>query len=611
MPSMTNDPYRPIGDYAIIGNTFTAALVAPDGSIDWCCLPHFDSGAVFCRLLDARKGGSFGLGPVGPFNWRRRYLDGTAVLATEFEAASGRVRLTDCMPSPSLVLATDQDQTAACRTVLRRLEGLEGTVEIELRLHPTIDFARERAFVEPTDDGWRLDTLRESLHLIVRPPLPLRQEGDQVIGRFEVRAGQVFWIVLTHAERGGEAVVAADPAALLDQTMRHWRDWESACDYRGPYEAEVRTSARVLKLLTFAPTGGIVAAATTSLPELIGGSRNWDYRFCWLRDSALVLHSLLSIGHATAADHFFSWLVRTWQGSSRLQILYRLGGGERTPEATLDHLEGYRGSRPVRVGNAAADQVQLDVYGHLLDSASVYLRGRDGQTAPGLQRALAFLADEAARRWREPDQGLWEVRGPPAHHLSSRLLCWVALDRALGLAAAGRLDGDLERWRTEREAIRREIDERGYNARVGAFTQCLGGEGLDASALLLPILGFLPAGDRRMVSTVERIREGLGRDGLIQRYRTDDGLPGREGSFSICSLWMADNLALQGRTDEAGAQLERVLSFANDVGLMSEEIDPANGQLLGNYPQGYTHLALIRSALTLSRAHQRRADSRH
>jgi GH15 family glucan-1,4-alpha-glucosidase len=594
--------YRPISDYALIGNTFTAALVAPDGAIDWCCLPHFDSGAVFWRLLDARRGGCFRVGPVAPCDARRHYLEDSAVLVTEFEDAAGHVRLTDCMPAPPLRDAEPVPHAPRYRMLLRRIEGLRGRMEIELLFKPGVDFGRQPTRLQPAPGGCSAIAAEQSLHLTVAPGVPLQAHDGAVRARLQVQAGQVMWVVLSHDGDAPAAGLPEDPARLLEETLRHWRDWCLQCSYRGPYEAEVALSARVLKLLTFTPTGAIVAAPTTSLPERIGGVRNWDYRFCWLRDSALVLHSLLSIGYENAADRFFQWLTALWRPDRRLQIMYRLDAGEHLPEVVLPHLEGYCGSRPVRVGNGAARQVQLDIYGHLLDAAWVYLEGRGTAVREELARVLAFLADEAARHWRQPDQGLWEMRREPSHHVSSKLMCWVALDRALKLAQAGRLRGDTALWQREREAIRQAIHTHGFNPRLGAFTQTLGGETLDASVLMMSIVGFLPATDPRMRSTVTCIREHLTQRGLVYRYQGRDGFDDGEGSFAICSFWMVDNLALLGRVDEARALFEHLLSFASDLGLLSEEIEPADGRLLGNYPQGYTHLALIRSAQTIARA---------
>ena len=592
----------PIADYALIGNTFTAALVSRDGSIDWCCLPHFDSPAVFCRLLDARIGGCFRLGPTAAGRSERRYLDGSAVLVTRFETADGVAEVTDFMPAPDLLAPDLPPHGHAYFSVLRRVQGLRGRVALDLLFKPSFDFARLGARLALVPGGCRADAGGESLHLALAPEAALQVADGEVRGRLCVDAGGTAWVVLSHGRAG---LAGQGPEAwerLLQDTLRQWQAWDVLNRYAGPYADAVALSARVLKLLTFAPTGSILAAPTTSLPEAPGGSRNWDYRFCWLRDAALMLEALMSVGHEYAADRFFQWLTRLWEHERRIQIMYRLDGGERLPEEVLAHLSGYRGARPVRIGNGAANQLQLDIYGHLLDAAHVVLQGQGTHVRPALARVLAHLANEAARRWRQPDQGIWEMRSAPAHHVSSKLLCWVALDRALRLAGAGRIQGDTAWWLRERDTIARVLHEQGFNATVGAYTQVLNGRALDASVLMMPIVGFVPAGDPRMRATVQRISDELMHRGLVYRYRSADGLEGGEGAFAICSFWLVENLALQGRVADARALFEHITSFASDLGLLSEEIDPVSGGLLGNYPQGYTHLALIRSALAIGRA---------
>lgn len=487
MPGSTAG-FRLISDYALIGNTHSVALVGTDGSIDWCCLPHFDSGAVFCRLLDASRGGFMRVSPVGEHRVSRRYLDGTAVVETEFEAATGRIRLTDFMHSQRIAQSRLGVEDPHCHRLLRCVEGLAGRVDVELVFRPTPDFARQPAQLEFAADNVRCVTPHEQLLLRISPATRVEQHGDAALTRFQLGAGDRAWIVLSHgdSEIGDAALQVADPEALLAETCRNWREWDGLCRYDGPFAAQVRLSARVLKLLTFGPTGALVSAPTTSLPERIGGVRNWDYRYCWLRDAALVLHALMSIGYHEAAMDFFRWLEDLCEHECDLQIMYRLDGGPDLPERELAHLSGYGGSRPVRIGNAAASQKQLDVYGHVLDAALVCLERMMASARPGLQRVLRHLADQAAAHWREPDQGLWEMRCEPRHFLSSTLMCWTALDRAVRLADAGKLDGDAVRWRQERDASRAAILERGWNPQVGAFTQVLGGIDLDASALLIP-----------------------------------------------------------------------------------------------------------------------------
>lgn len=601
---------RPLSDYALVGNTHSAALIAPDGSVDWCCLPRFDSPAVFCRLLDAQRGGYLRLGAADPeARTRRRYLDRTGVLQTDVETADGHLRITDFMHAPRIAESRLGIDDPHCHRLLRRVECTAGAVALALCFRPTFDFGRAGARFEPVADGIDAATPVERLRLTLSPLPPIEVQGDAAVAGFELQAGQACWMSLAHAGAGaGDAALApADPQQLLDETCRHWHEWGRLTDYTGPYEEQVHASARVLKLLSFGPTGALVAAPTTSLPERLGGSRNWDYRFCWLRDAAMVLRALMAIGHHRAARDFFVWLEglcdfdRDPNGET-LQIVHRLDGGREMPETVLDHLAGYRGSRPVRTGNAAASQRQLDVWGHVLDAAHVCLRDLGHPVRPGLVRVLRHFADRAAGGWREPDQGLWETRRPPQHHLSSKLMCWVALDRAVQLAEARRIDGDVERWRRERDAVRTLILERGFNASVGAFTQVVGGDALDASVLMMPLVGFIDADDPRMRATVERVQADLTTHGLVFRYREPDGVAGDEGTFAICSYWLVQNLALQGRVDDARRLFERIGSFASDLGLMSEEIDPVRGMLLGNYPQGFTHLALIHAALAIGRA---------
>lgn len=600
---MADNGYRPIRDYALIGDAHTAALVSNDGSIDWCCLPCFDSPAVFCRLLDARKGGWFRVGSVEPAEASRGYVDGTTnVLRTTFRTGGGRLRLTDFMPVQPRTAGSGVTEIAPGRRILRLVEGLAGEVDVEVAFRPTFDYARTETTIAPLPGGAVARAGGESLTLAC--PVALRPDGAGALrGRFRLAAGERRWVALAYgadAEPGQGADDQAD--AALARTLEYWRAWAARGTYDGPYRDLVLRSALVLKLLTFEPTGALVAAPTTSLPEEIGGARNWDYRYTWLRDSALILDALMGIGYHDEALDFFGWLERLGiRSGDGPQIAYAVDGGADLPERTLDHLEGYRRSRPVRVGNAAASQRQLDVYGEILDAAYLCVE-RMRQPHPALAGVLPALADRAAARWCEPDQGIWEVRGGPRHFLYSKLLCWVALDRAVRLVQRAGISGDVARWRRAREAIRRAILSEGYDAEVGAFTQALGEPALDASALAIPLVGFLPPTDPRVRSTVDRVRERLTAHGLVYRYLTEDGLPGGEATFALCSFWLVDNLALGGRVDEARELFERVAGCANDLGLLSEEIEPRSGELLGNFPQGFTHLALIRSALTIARA---------
>lgn len=588
--------YRPVADYAVIGDGRTVALVASDGSIDWLCVPDIDSDAVFCRLLDDRKGGFFRVGPRSEHSSARRYLGDTNVLVTTFTTPTGVVQLTDLMPAPGAALPS---------TVLRLVEGVSGTVDVEIELRATFGYAAASTETVTTANGAVASSGHEQLTL--RAPAALSADGlGGARAVTSVRAGDRFWVTATLEPTSGAQLAAVDGDAVLEETLDYWRQWSARCTYQGPYHDLVRRSALTLKLLAFAPTGAVVAAPTTSLPEEVGGVRNWDYRYAWLRDASLMLYALQSIGYHDEADAFFGWLERLCLASrDRVQIMYTVNGGDELTEGTLDHLDGWRSSRPVRVGNAAAGQTQLDVYGEILDAAHLHLDAMPEAFDASTWEVLALLADRAAQRWREPDEGIWEVRGGQRHFLYSKLLCWVALDRALQIADAHDAPGDRSLWKSERDAIREAILTDGWNAEIGAFTQAFGETTLDASALALSTVGFLPPTDARVRSTVAAIQERLTSDGLVYRYlpeHTPDGLPGGEATFVMCSFWLVDNLALAGQVGEARALFERVAGYANDVHLFAEEIDPASGELLGNFPQGFTHLALIRSAFAIAEA---------
>ena len=605
--------YRPLRDYALIGDMRTAALVAKDGSIDWFCTPRFDAPAVFCRLLDAERGGSFRVGPAGAHEVERHYEEDTNVLVTTFRAGSGRLRLTDFMPAGGAA-------GVALPRILRCVEGLSGTVEIEVLFRPTFDFAQAKTELEPHRGGARARPTEGRERLSLACPVDLAPDGrGGLFGRRLVSAGDRLWIALAHEQDGddvGPNDLAADAESALEQTLAFWRGWAAACTYEGPYASLVRRSGLVLKLLTYAPTGAIIAAPTTSLPEEAGGVRNWDYRYTWLRDAAWIFDALMRIGQHGGAMEFWKWLERVARRDGpHLRILYGIDGEVPRAERHLEHLEGYLGSAPVRVGNGAAEQTQLDVYGDVLDAVH-FCVSQMPEMLPlegGMWKLIEQLADAAAERWREPDHGLWEARSGKRHYLSSKLMCWVALDRAIRLARLCEVRTPaVSRWEGECSAVRNEILRRGYDPGLGAFTQSLGAPALDASALLIPLVDFLPASDPRVRSTAAKIAEELVKDGLVYRYRldrpgSDDGLPGGEAAFTLCSFWLAEALALDGRTDEARALFERVTGFASDLGLLSEEIDPAGGELVGNYPQGFTHLGLIRPALRIAEAEDARA----
>ncbi|HEY6189870.1 MAG TPA: glycoside hydrolase family 15 protein [Pyrinomonadaceae bacterium] len=614
MIGVHDEDYRPLRDYALIGDAHTAALVSSDGSVDWLCWPRFDSAAVFCRLLDSHLGGYFRVGPASPHAASTRsYVENTNVLATIFSTGTGRFRLTDLMPVERLTETHEREDIASSYRVLRLVEGIEGEAEVEISFRPTFDYARAEASFDLREGGVVAYAGREAL-VLTCPAKFERDERGALRCRFKIKAGERRWLTLTYfGDRDSMSVAlpTIDADAELQRTLSYWREWSGCCMYTGPYERLVRRSALVLKLLTYEPTGALVAAPTTSLPEEIGGVRNWDYRFTWLRDSSLILYSLQLLGYYEEAADFFDWLDALCIPCGReLQIMYRIDGEPHLPERTLDHLEGYRGSRPVRIGNAAFEQKQLDIYGEVIDAAYLCHEHIRRPISADMWEMLRYMADRTAERWREPDRGIWEVRGGPRHFLYSKLMCWVALDRALRLSERGGLTGNVATWEKEREAIRREILTEGYNEKIGAFTQALGETALDASALTIPQVGFLPATDPRVTSTINRIQERLTSHGLVYRYLSDDALPGAEATFALCSFWLVDCLAQCGRVDEACALFERVTAYANDLGLLSEEIDPVSRELWGNYPQGFTHLGLIRSALNIAKAESLGAEER-
>lgn len=593
--------YRPIEDYALIGDRITTALVSKDGSIDWACFPHMDSPSVFAKILDARNGGYWQIRPGGKYSSRRRYEDDTAVLETTFTTADGEVRLIDFMPPHAAGLERAMDSA-----IIRIVEGVAGAVEVEQCFEPRFDYARgEAAWTEQAGRGVRATHGDESLTLQTR--IPLEVDGLRATARFRVTAGERAVFALTYRRPVSllwRREVEEDAPHLLEATRSHWRDWIGRCKYEGPYEAVVKRSAITLRLLDFAPTGAMVAAPTTSLPEAIGGVRNWDYRFSWMRDTAFTLYSFYVLGYHEEGGTFLSWILDMTRGDPKsLQVLYGIRGEQETPEVELEHLEGYRGSRPVRVGNAAQGQVQHDIFGELLDCAYLLYR-YGGRFSDELWPLLSAAVDHVCEVWQEPDEGLWEVRSGPRHFVYSKALCWVAVDRGIRLAEKLGYPFDEERWKATRAEILEQVLERGYDAERGAFTQAYGYRDLDAAVLSFPLRGVISATDPRMVSTIRRIEEELGTDGLVHRVSQtfEDGLPGREGAFVLCTFWLVDCYILMGEVEKARAAYEKLLTYANDVGLLSEEIDPKTGAQLGNFPQAFAHVALINTAANLARA---------
>jgi GH15 family glucan-1,4-alpha-glucosidase len=581
-----------IESYALIGDTQTAALVGDDGCIDWLCVPRFDSGACFAALLGDASNGHWSIGPAsGARATRRRYRDGTLVLETEWDTPEGSVRLVDCMP----VRDTHID-------VVRIVEGLSGRVPMTMDLTVRFDYGSVMPWVRSLGDAVT-SFVSGPYALRLATPVPVRGHDMRHTAEFEVAAGDSVPFVLTGSPSHLAWPEVRDAADALARTTAFWRDWSGGWTYAGDWPELVLRSAITLKALTYAPTGGIVAAPTTSLPEWLGGVRNWDYRYCWLRDATFTIYSLASAGFHQEAVAFRDWLLRAVAGDpAHLQIMYGAAGERRLDEYEVDWLAGYERSAPVRVGNGAHRQYQIDVYGEVLDSLH-QMRCLGVDEDPNSWALQTAVLEYLESGWREPDEGIWEVRGARRDFVHSKVMAWVAFDRAVrGIERFG-LDGPLERWRACRDEVHREVLERGYDAERGAFVQSYGSSALDASTLMIPLVGFLPATDGRVVGTIEAVRRELLHDGFVLRYDSTegiDGLPPGEGVFLPCSFWLADALGLLGRTAEARALFERVAGLANDVGLLSEEYDPVSGRLLGNFPQAFTHVSLINSAGNLS-----------
>jgi GH15 family glucan-1,4-alpha-glucosidase len=581
-----------IEDYALIGDTQTAALVSRTGSIDWLCLPRFDSPACFAALVGDESNGRWSIRPQDPHaRTTRSYRDRTLVLETVHETDTGSVRVVDCMPI-----------RGEAPDVVRVVEGLRGRVPMRMDLTVRFDYGAFVPWVRKVDGALRAVAGPDAVEL--RTPVELVGRDRTTTAEWEVAAGDSVPFVLTWHRSNEAPPDPVDAGRAVEGTTTWWRDWASQCTGGGRYADAVVRSCITLKAMTYAPTGGLVAAVTTSLPEEIGGERNWDYRYCWLRDATFSLYALMLGGFEAEAVSWRDWLLRAAAGApEQLQILYGPAGERRLPELTLDWLAGYEGSRPVRIGNAASRQFQLDVYGEVMDCLHQARKAgaHDDEDAWAVQRALMDFLEGA---WREPDEGIWEVRGPRRHFTHSKAMAWVAADRAVKAVEVFGLEGPLDRWRGLRDEIHREVCERGYDADRGTFTQSYGQPELDASLLLLPLVGFLPASDPRMVGTVEAIRAELGDRGFVRRYGGDslgevDGIAGSEGVFLPCTFWLADNLVLQGRVEEGRALYERLLGLANDVQLLSEEYDPVAERMLGNFPQALTHVALVNTAHNL------------
>ncbi len=605
-------PYQPIENYGLIGNMRTSALVGMNGSIDWFCFPHFDSPSIFAATLDDKKGGWFKISPNGGGTTQKQYYwPDTNVLVTRFLSAQGVGRVIDFMP------VGVKETYVGYHGLIRRVQAIRGSVTFRLECYPAFNYARDTHKTTITSDGVCFDA--NGLSLRLGSTIPLQQEGDGVFVEFELHEGHELSFSLQEVERDNECYVAIsqDQADdLFRQTVEYWRRWLSKCTYRGRWREMVQRSALTLKLLTFEPTGAIVAAPTCSLPEDIGGERNWDYRYTWIRDAAFTLYGLLRIGFTDEAEKFMHWLearCHELNPDGSLQIMYGIDGRHELTEETLDHLEGYKQSKPVRVGNGAYNQLQLDIYGELMDS--VYLYNKYGTPISyDLWKHLRRLINWVCDNWQRPDEGVWEVRGGQQHFLYSKLMCWVAIDRGLRLADKRSFPADRKRWLKIRDKIYEEIMEKGWSESRQAFVQRYGSDTLDAANLMMPLVFFLSPTDPRMLSTLDAInqspeRGGLVANGLVYRYNateTEDGFDGEEGTFNICTFWLVEALTRAGRVDrarldEARLMFEQMLGYANHVGLYAEETGH-HGEALGNFPQAFTHLALISAAFNLDRA---------
>ncbi|HTT69388.1 MAG TPA: glycoside hydrolase family 15 protein [Gemmatimonadales bacterium] len=589
--------YPAIGDYAVIGDLHTAALVGRNGSVDWWCAPRFDSPSVFGALLDAAHGGRWSIAPRGSWTSEQRYLLATNVLVTTFHTESGGiVAVTDFMP-----VAGARHRSSE---IHRRVSCPRGAVEMEVVFAPRFDYGALKVELMVRRHGVLATDVEDDVATLAAPPdITWQVEEGCAVAHLALRAGEAAWFVLRHDDDEVHPVEDYCSDEKLDATARWWDEWLARLDYRGPYRQEVERSALVLKLCSYEPSGAIIAAPTTSLPETPGGERNWDYRYVWLRDAAFVLYGLERLGLLSEVDGFLRFLKRVSRRSDgrHLQIMYGVDGRRDLPEETIPRLDGYRGARPVRVGNAAAGQFQLDVYGELLETVALWYRR--GPVTEGLWKVLRQLVDWTATHWREPDFSIWEARGEPKHYVFSKVMAWAALDRGARIATRLQLPAVADAWRREARAVHAAVLERGWDPGRRAFVQAFGEPQLDAAVLIIPNIGFLRRSDPRVRSTLEAVRRELASpcEDLIYRYRAPDGLTGGEGTFVACSFWVVQNLAMVGEFAEAERLFRHLLRRANHVGLLAEEIDPASGEQLGNFPQALSHAALLGTAYLLER----------
>ena len=587
--------YPPIADHGLIGDLQTAALVSTEGTVDWFCLPRFDSPSVFASLLDHEKGGKFELHAVDDCVTKQLYLPDTAVLVTRFLSEKGVAEVIDLMPIDKPGIVTDHHRLG------RAVRGVRGELEFEAFIQPRFNYGREAHTLQVSGTDAVFEAPSLTLHLT--GTVPLEQDGQDVRSRFTVRAGDFTGIVLESAQKS--TIGHGEMLNLYFDTVNYWKEFVHKSTYRGRWREAVARSAMTLKLMTYAPTGALVAAPTAGLPEQVGGERNWDYRFTWVRDASFSVYALLGLGYTEEAQRFGTWLRNVMEATSGgdgppLKLMYRVDGSSDLDEETLDHFEGYRGSSPVRIGNGAADQLQLDIYGEAMDSISFTDRATVGIGDRGWQDIVA-MTDWLCEHWDQPDEGIWETRGGRKGFTYSRVMEWVAFDRAIRMALDHGFPADIERWRKERDEIYRWIMTKGWNDSKKAFVQHDGSDVLDASLLLMPLIGFVSPGDEKWLSTLRAMDQVLVSDSLVYRYdpkASPDGLRGSEGTFSLCTFFYVDALARSGRLEEARLVFEKMLTYSNHVGLFAEEIG-LTGEQLGNFPQAFTHLALINAAINL------------
>lgn len=595
--------YKPIENYGLIGDLHSVALVGMDGSIDWCCLPHFDSPSVFAAILDSKKGGYFKISPVHPSTQKQMYLPDTAVVVTRFLSPEGVGEIIDFMPIPGEASTADH-----MHQIVRQVRVVRGTVHFRLDCFPAFDYARAQHALTVVPEGAVF--LSGSDQIGLTSPVPLQGVDNGVVAEFAMEHGDELTFLLRQAPKDhGEPLI--DPHfngdRSFEETAHFWRSWIAGCNYQGRWREMVHRSALTLKLLTFAPTGAIIAAPTTSLPETIGGQRNWDYRYTWIRDAAFTVYAFLRLGLTREAEHFVQWIearARETNADGSMQLVYGINGEHNLAETVLPHLEGYRGSAPVRIGNAAYTQLQLDIYGELMDT--VYLSNKYSEPISyDLWQHLEGLLGYVTKHWHEKDEGIWEVRGGRQHFVYSKLMSWVALDRGIRLANKRSFPSDSRHWEETRDKIYREIMAKGWNEKKRSFVQHYETDALDASNLMMPLTFFVSPTDPRMLSTIQATLDSLVSDSLVYRYQlgtgAEDGFKGEEGTFSMCTFWLVEALTRAGRLREAQLMFEKMLTYANHLGLYAEEIGPS-GEALGNFPQAFTHLGLISAAYNLDRS---------